>query len=304
LSKKAPNLRAVSTAYINLNVQMFNKNASIASPAVLKEQVSEFCSRFGGCDQQDSHEFLIVLLDALCQDLCSNDSNGESSTDFSIVHSKIKSTVKCLECKQEIPTYELFASLPLPILPALSIQYKKEDGMWKYFRYISCVLNYCLNSPMTVETCLDLLTKTEILSENGQWYCNICGHLTDAEKKLDLWTLPKILILQLKRFTYDLSNNNKINTFVNYPLRNLDLSDYVINHDYDQTTRYDLVAVSTHNGSLAGGHYTAFAKNFDTQQWYYFNDENVRTATENEIITTDAYILVYIQQTFISNEVD
>ncbi|CAF3413475.1 unnamed protein product [Rotaria socialis] len=298
-------LTPVSIAYTDLILEMLYMNVTSASPVALKEKISELCSRFASFHQQDSYEFLNILIDVLCQDLCPNSAHVDSSADSAIVHGNIKSLIKCLECKKDLSSYEFFTSLPLPIPTSSSVRYKKENGMLTWLRYIFPALTHHVDVSLTMKECFDLLTKPETLSEYGQWYCNECGRLTNAEKKLNLWTLPKILILQLKRFTYDLSNNNKINTFVDYPLENLDLSDYVINPDYDRTTRYNLVAVSVHSGSLSGGHYTAFAQNFDTKRWYHFNDENVRdVSSKNEIITADACILVYIQQALLSSEVD
>ncbi len=274
----------VAIAYAKLIKEMWSGTKEYANASDLKRHVSRLSSRFAGFSQQDSHEFLNLLLDTLHEGLKNKSPDSENVDETSIIsdifYGTLRSTVVCVECLDPFHTDDSFSFLGLPIT---SVQCSSNKAGHSY-------------EPIKLKDSLDRIFEREMLSENGQWYCNICGHLTDAEKKLDLWTLPKILILQLKRFTYDLSNNNKINTFVNYPLRNLDLSDYVINPDYDRTTRYDLVAVSTHNGSLAGGHYTAFAKNFDTQKWYYFNDDAVCDADEGKIITENAYILVYQQQ--------
>merc|ERR1711862_413477 len=44
---------------------------------------------------------------------------------------------------------------------------------------------------------------------------------------------------------------------------------------------------------LGGGHYTAFAKNFNDQKWYKFDDSNVSPANEDKICSTAAYVLFY-----------
>ena len=56
---------------------------------------------------------------------------------------------------------------------------------------------------------------------------------------------------------------------------------------------YDLFAVSNHYGSMNGGHYTAYAKNNITQDWFDFNDSKVSKISENEIIEKGAYVLFY-----------
>lgn len=90
-------------------------------------------------------------------------------------------------------------------------------------------------------------------------YCPRCKEHRQATKKLDLWTLPDILVVHLKRFSYSRYLKNKLDTFVNFPIRNLDLSKYVKSKD-GQSQVYDLYAISNHYGGLGGGHYTAYAK--------------------------------------------
>jgi len=66
-------------------------------------------------------------------------------------------------------------------------------------------------------------------------------------------------VFHLKRFTYSRYLKNKIDTFVNFPVHDLDLSKYVKNKN-GQSYLYELYAVSNHYGGLGGGHYTAYAK--------------------------------------------
>ena len=56
---------------------------------------------------------------------------------------------------------------------------------------------------------------------------------------------------------------------------------------------YDLFAVSNHMGSMGYGHYTAFAMNFRDKQWYCYDDPNVRRIGEKEVVTENAYLLLY-----------
>ena len=54
-----------------------------------------------------------------------------------------------------------------------------------------------------------------------------------------------------------------------------------------------MYAVSNHYGSLYSGHYTAFAKNFVDKEWYEFDDSQVTIKTEQDCVTSGAYILFY-----------
>ena len=53
---------------------------------------------------------------------------------------------------------------------------------------------------ITLKECLNAFSREELLSGDDQWYCNKCKQQQDIHKKLELYRLPKILIVQLKRF--------------------------------------------------------------------------------------------------------
>jgi ubiquitin C-terminal hydrolase len=135
---------------------------------------------------------------------------------------------------------------------------------------------------------------------NGDYYCSKCLSLTEAKQKAELaLPLPLVLIIQLKRFTYDTYSDAKIDTYIDFPLTDLDLNQYVSQNDKknkDVSALYDLVAVSNHTGSLISGHYTTYAKNDGNKKWYSFNDETFREIGEKDIVTKNAYILVYVKR--------
>lgn len=89
-------------------------------------------------------------------------------------------------------------------------------------------------------------------------YCPGCKQHQQASKKLDLWRLPEILVIHLKRFSYSRFLKNKLETYVEFPVDNLDLSTYIAHRNDQSCNRYMLYAVSNHYGSMGGGHYTAF----------------------------------------------
>ncbi|XP_056001735.1 ubiquitin carboxyl-terminal hydrolase 15-like [Ostrea edulis] len=146
-----------------------------------------------------------------------------------------------------------------------------------------------------LDDCLDLFTKTEQLGENDLWYCPNCKLHQPATKKFDLWNLPEILIIHLKRFSYNRFYRDKIDTIVEFPIRGLNLKKYVIDPCHGPVL-YDLIAVSNHYGGLGGGHYTAYAKNKDDGNWYYFDDSSVSSSSEDDVVSKAAYLLVYQRQ--------
>lgn len=66
-----------------------------------------------------------------------------------------------------------------------------------------------------------------------------------------------------------------------------------MNNSPSRKLLYDLFGVVNHYGDTEPGHYTAFAKNFMSEEWYYFDDEDIRNEEEQNICTRAAYVLFY-----------
>jgi ubiquitin carboxyl-terminal hydrolase 4/11/15 len=144
--------------------------------------------------------------------------------------------------------------------------------------------------------CLELFTTNELLGEHDLWFCPVCKRHEQATKKFDIWQLPHVLVIHLKRFSYTRYWRDKLDTLVEFPVRGLDMSQWVINADHEPAL-YDLIAVSNHYGGMGGGHYTAYAKNHQDGCWYHFDDSTVSATTETAIVTKAAYVLVYERRT-------
>jgi ubiquitin carboxyl-terminal hydrolase 4/11/15 len=149
---------------------------------------------------------------------------------------------------------------------------------------------------ISISDCFNLYTKTEELSEQDYWHCSKCKSHQASTKKFDLWSLPEVLVVHLKRFSYSRSYRDKIDTQVEFPIKDLDMSSYLINKNPTTPTKYNLIAVSNHYGSLGGGHYTAYGQNRLDGKWYYFDDSSVSGSDENSVCTNAAYLLIYLRQ--------
>lgn len=139
-----------------------------------------------------------------------------------------------------------------------------------------------------------MFQEVETLSAQDMWYCNKCKTHVQAEKKMELWTTPPVLILQLKRFSYTRYNRDKLEDFVQFPLEGLDMRPFLLGEQKESV--YDLAAVSNHHGNLGGGHYTAYGRSSEDGQWYKFDDESTRVVNKENVITDSAYILYYIRR--------
>jgi ubiquitin C-terminal hydrolase len=164
----------------------------------------------------------------------------------------------------------------------------------------------------TLEDCLECFCQPEQLEESDTWYCNKCKDHVRAVKKLDLWHLPPVLVIHLKRFSYSRFSRDKLDTHIEFPLQRLDLSGFISRSAHatskkmklsntedrsslkqEQDPVYDLYAVSNHFGGMGGGHYTAFCQVPDEQGWYDFDDSHVSEVDEDKIQSPAAYVLFY-----------
>lgn len=142
--------------------------------------------------------------------------------------------------------------------------------------------------------CLDLFSKPEVLGEDDVWYCSKCQELRQATKTIDIWKVPEIFTVHLKRFSSFRSFSDKIDDVVQFPIEGLDMTERVGDiKQKEQGMIYDLFAVDNHYGGLGGGHYTAYAKNFVNNKWYTFDDSRVTETEPENVITGAAYLLFY-----------
>lgn len=148
-------------------------------------------------------------------------------------------------------------------------------------------------STISLYDCLKSFNTPEVLGGHDLWYCPRCKEHKQATKTIQIWSTGDILTIHLKRFQSARHFSDKIDVVVDFPIEGLDISPYVAS-PHDGEVLYDLIAVDNHYGGLGGGHYTASAKNFRDNAWYYFNDGRVTSITDpSEVITSAAYLLFY-----------
>ncbi|XP_031475716.1 ubiquitin carboxyl-terminal hydrolase 5 [Nymphaea colorata] len=146
---------------------------------------------------------------------------------------------------------------------------------------------------LSLYTCLEAFLREEPLVPEDMWYCPQCKERRQASKKLDLWRLPEVLVIHLKRFSYSRSVKHKLENFVNFPIHDLDLTNYVANKNSGRRQLYELYALSNHYGGMGSGHYTAHIKILEENRWYNFDDSHISTITEEEVKSAAAYVFFY-----------
>ena len=162
---------------------------------------------------------------------------------------------------------------------------------------------------LTLKQCLEHFTATEVLSEQDTWYCSKCKQHVRAKKTLALWSVPRLLVVHLKRFSEEegYGGREKIDTHVNFPLEGLDMGPYLCGggiscEDSEAAKKeapiYDLYAVSNHYGGSGFGHYTAYSYVPGSREWHLFDDSSVSKVSPDQICSSAAYVLFYKLRAF------
>lgn len=159
---------------------------------------------------------------------------------------------------------------------------------------------------ISLNDCFQLFASEEVLGEEDQWYCGACKSHVRASKKIDLWKLPEILIIHLKRFQYSRGYRNKIESVIDFPIdSDLDMSEFLPPGADQSQTNYTLFGISNHMGSLYSGHYTAYAKLWEDpnspakrrkNEWYSFNDSYVSSLNGRSPVADSSNYLLFYQR--------
>ena len=147
---------------------------------------------------------------------------------------------------------------------------------------------------LTLKKCFKLFCTEEKLKKDDEWYCPQCKHHVLANKKMELYYTPKILIICFKRFVKHYTYWEKNEETIIFPTNNLDMKEFIVGPDKEHSV-YDLFAVSQHYGGTGFGHYTAVCKNFN--KWYSYNDSSVHETNQSDVVSSAAYVLFYRRRT-------
>ena len=90
---------------------------------------------------------------------------------------------------------------------------------------------HLVTSPIDLDACLQAFTKEEELGEDERVYCKKCASLQCVSKKLDIWELPPILIIHLKRFQYVNARWVKSSKVVKFPMSEFEPAKYLAPRD-------------------------------------------------------------------------
>ena len=79
-------------------------------------------------------------------------------------------------------------------------------------------------SPCNTVLFFSLYTSEERLGKDDAFFCPQCNKKREVVKKLGVWSIPDVLVIHLKRFRHSTRSSNKLDTMVDFPLENFDMS--------------------------------------------------------------------------------
>jgi len=245
---------------------------------------------FTGFNQNDLPEFLIFVIDCFHSALARKVNMTISGK---IKDERDKTAVKCFEKIKQMfendysEIWNLFYGIHIS-----QLEHAKTGEIFSMVPEPYFIINLPIpstNKAPSLIDCFDLYVEGELLDGDNAVTYEKTGEKIAAKKNISFWSLPTILVIDIKRFNY---MNKKNQIMVDFPLENLNLSKYVIGYN-KETYIYDLYGVCNHSGSSLGGHYTSFVKNANGK-WYHFNDSNVsEVAMSKQIISPKAYCFFY-----------
>ncbi|URD89757.1 U4 U6.U5 tri-snRNP-associated protein [Musa troglodytarum] len=121
-----------------------------------------------------------------------------------------------------------------------------------------------------------------------------------ARMRYRVTRLPKYIILHMRRFTKNNFFIEKNPTLVNFPVKNLELKDYIPlpppKVKKKLRSKYDLIANIVHDGKPGEGCYRVFVQRKSEELWFEMQDLHVNETLPQMVALSEAYMQIYEQQ--------
>ena len=272
---------------------MWSQNCVISPGRFIKHlqlvSIEKNREEFSNFSQNDSSEFFLFLIDCFHTALSRNvnvEIKGTPQNEKDKIAISCYHIVKNLFHKEYSEIYELFYGIHVSQIISL-----ENEVILKNTPEPFTILNLPIPNMKqpSLTDCLDLYLQGEILDGENSWFNESTGLKQPIQKQIVFWSLPKILVIDIKRFNHQNLHKNQV--LVSFPIYQFNLTSYVNGYN-NNTYIYDLYAICNHRGVTQGGHYYSFIKN--NNKWFCFDDTNVNEIHDlNKLITPYAYCFFY-----------
>lgn len=245
------------------------------SPTAFLTNLKSYARTLRPYRQEDAHEFLRFLLDAMQKSslmrapksLKPADPIRETTLVHKIFGGRLRSRVQCQVCKYNSDTFDPILDLSLDIR----------------------------NLPSnTLGAALSKFTELDHLRGSEKYKCEKCRKPVNATKQFTIDLPPRCLTIHLKRFTL---TGQKLSKQIQFP-ENLTLSREVLSEGV-RPAHYTLRSVVHHQGSGPNsGHYIASVRHTAgaSNKWFEANDDTVTSLRGAPTGSSSAYLLFYVRR--------
>ena len=287
-----------------LREMLWANNCTVAPYGFVKtiQKVAEIKHRdiFTGHAQNDVQEFLLFIVDCFHNALAREvemQINGQTQNDTDQMATVCYTMMKKMYNKEYSEMLNIFYGIHVSEIIS-STTNAMVSAMPEPFSVLSLSIpnsGNSSNSSISLYDCFDLYCEPESLDGDNAWFNDKTGQKENALRKISFWSLPDVMIIDLKRWNGNSNQNkshqNKSHQNVDVPLVDADFSKYIKGYNAASYI-YDLFGVCNHSGGAMGGHYTAFIKNANGK-WFAFNDTLVNEIKEENVISPHSYCLFY-----------
>lgn len=240
----------------------------------------QFCER----GQEDSHEFLVFILDMLHEGL-----KKVIPIQVDYPPSLIRSALEAWRdafTKSYSPLVDMFFGLHL--LTTTCQGCNKSTTRFEPFNCLKASLDDDNNSVTILKSIANELKEETIEGFD-------CPHCSPARHNVILrrtyWKLPKYLAVAIKRFH---GVGDKKKNPISSPSEPICFSELFSQEspELSKNNKYEPYAIVDHHGSYFGGHYTAQAYSKAHSKWFMYDDENTQELKNGPIFGNHTYIVL------------
>lgn len=315
-----------------VRVHSNDRDRPVAPSVFVNGFINQVAPWFKLGQQEDSHEFLRILIDAMqrsCKQARTSPENPqdtppektgdddeedtEASKDveypFQLFRGMVESNVTCGSCRSTSSTRDPIEDIGLDVTPvSTSSSSSPTPG--------------CLAD---VSAALQRFARAEALDSG--YKCEKCGKVGRATKQSRLASIPPILTLHLKRFRYGetqtpamstggqrrSNRSSEVSQLMNSDFfggksgsakieghskfeQILDLKPYLTEEMQAKHSKMfcRLFAVVVHAGKNShSGHYVSYVRNISKNEWWKMDDARITLASVSEVMNAEAYMLFY-----------
>jgi len=309
-----------------MRVHSTDRDKPVAPSMFVHGFINQVAPWFRLGQQEDSHEFLRLLIDAMqrsCKQARSSPENPQDTPPettgeeyqvrvskdveypFQLFRGMVESNVTCESCNSTSSTLDPIEDIGLDVTPVSTLG--SSGGL------------------ADVSAALQRFARAEALDSG--YKCEKCGKVGRATKQSRLASIPPILTLHLKRFRYGetqpsmmsstgqrrSNRSSEVSQLMNSDFfagksgsakieghsrfeQILDLKPYLTEEMQAKHSKMfcRLFAVVVHAGKNShSGHYISYVRNIAKNEWWKMDDARITAASVSEVMNAEAYMLFY-----------